>query len=271
MSEDKITDVRKYYNEHVEEEDRRLDNHPFEIPVTMHFIKRYLTPGASVFDVACGTGRIAEILLNKGYFVGLNDLSDQNIELVKKRFGTHRNIFFIECSDALESNRWENKSWDGIFIMGPLYHLISLERRLQILKMAFDNLKPGGYLFSSFMTRSGALVYGIKHNPEGVLYPDGAKKLWETGSDNRFVEDTEYFSNAYFVHPEEINPLIERAGFEPLHLAGAEGVFGERFELYHSMDESLQKAWMEFIIDNCEDNHLVQQSKHLLSVARKPE
>ena len=270
MNKDNIKDVRKYYNSHVNDEDRRLDEHPFEIPVTMHFVKKYLTPGDSVFDLACGTGRIAEILLNKGYFVGLNDLSDQNVELVKHRIGTHRSILFIERSDALESKRWTHKPWDCIFILGPLYHLISKDNRLEILNLAYENLKPGGYLFSSFMTRTGALVYGLKHNPEGILYHDGARKLWQTGTDNRFVEDTEYFTNAYFAHPEEINPMIESAGLTPLHLAGAEGVFGERFELYHSMNDNLKKAWLDFVIENCEDIHLIQQSKHLLSIAQKP-
>ena len=270
MNKDNIKDVRKYYNSHVNDEDRRLDEHPFEIPVTMHFVKKYLTPGDSVFDLACGTGRIAEILLNKGYFVGLNDLSDQNVELVKHRIGTHRSILFIERSDALESKRWTHKPWDCIFILGPLYHLISKDNRLEILNLAYENLKPGGYLFSSFMTRTGALVYGLKHNPEGILYHDGARKLWQTGTDNRFVEDTEYFTNAYFAHSEEINPMIESAGLTPLHLAGAEGVFGERFELYHSMNDNLKKAWLDFVIENCEDIHLIQQSKHLLSIAQKP-
>lgn len=270
MTKDNINEVRKYYDDHVLEEDRRLKEHPFEVPVTMYFVKKYLASGSSVFDAACGTGRIAGLLLNKGYYVGLNDLSGQNIKLVQKHLGAHRNVLFIERSDALESQRWTHKLWDSIFILGPLYHMISKERRLELLKLACKSLKPEGYLFSSFMTRTGAMVYGVKHNPEGVLYHDGAVKLWKTGTDNRFIEATDYFTNAYFSHPEEINPLIESAGLQPLHLAGAEGIFGERFELFHGLKDNLKKEWIQFIIEHCEDIHLVQQSKHLLSVAKKP-
>lgn len=271
MSESSTENVRDYYNEHSADEDRRLDEHPFEIPLTMHFVKKYLIPGNSVFDVACGTGRIASLLLNKGYYVGLNDLSDQNVKLVENRLASHQNVLFIDRSDALESKMWEHKPWDCIFVLGPLYHILSKERRLQMLEKAYEYLKPGGFLFSSYMTRTGALVYGLKHNPKGILFPDGAKKLWETGTDDRFVEGTEYFTHAYFAHPEEINPLIEKAGFVPLHLAGAEGFFGERFELYHSLDDHLKQEWINFVIENCEDDHLLQLSKHLLSVARKPQ
>jgi hypothetical protein len=34
MSKQTKNSVRNYYNEHVKEEDARLDEHPFEIPVT---------------------------------------------------------------------------------------------------------------------------------------------------------------------------------------------------------------------------------------------
>jgi hypothetical protein len=152
-----------------------------------------------------------------------------------------------------------------------MYHMISKEKRLDILKLAFEHLNPGGYLFSAFMTRVGALVYGLKHNPKGILYDDGAEKLWNTGTDDRFVEATEWFTHAYFSHPEEINPLIEKSGFKPLHLAGVEGIFGERFELYHNLNESLKERWMAFIIDHCEDLRMVHNAKHLLSIARKPD
>ncbi len=263
-------DVREYYNKHVEDEDSRLDNHPFEIPVMMEFVNRYLKKGDRLYDVACGTGRIAGVLLDKGFMMGLNDLSDKNIELVKQRAGDHPGVLFIKRGDAMERKTWDKGEWDGILMLGPMYHLISKENRSRMLELAFAHLKPGGYLFSAFMTRVGALVYGLKNNPKGILYPDGAKKLWETGSDESFVEATEWFTDAYFSHPEEINPLIEQAGLKPLHLAGVEGIFGERFELYHKLDEELQNRWMDFIIGHCEDSRMLQNAKHLLSIAQKP-
>ncbi len=191
--------------------------------------------------------------------------------MVKNRLQHNRDVLFIDNNDALNSNNWNKVKWDGILILGPLYHLQRKENRLKVLELAYRHVKPGGYVFSSFMTRIGAMVYGIKNNPKGILHPDGARLLWKTGTDKRFVEDTEYFVNAYFSQPEEINPLIEKAGLEPLHLAGVEGIFGERFELYHQLDENLKKPWMDFIIKHCEDKRMVYQAKHLLSVARKPE
>ena len=264
-------EVRAYYNEHVNDEDHRLDEHPFEIPVLMYYAAKYLSPGDNIFDVACGTGRIAQQLMRKGYFVGLNDLSDENIRLVKERLGTNRNLLFTERNDALESEGWKKKQWDAILILGPMYHIISESEKVKMLKMAYDNLKAGGHVFASFMTRTGAMIYGLKNNPKGILYPDGATLQWETGTDNRLVEGTEYFTHAHFVHPQEVDALITKAGLTPLHLAGVEGIFGERFELYHRLDDDLKKAWMDFVIKHTEDPHLLEHSKHLLSISQKPD
>jgi len=261
--------VRKYYNQHRAEEDKRLDYHVFEMPVTRHFINKYIPRGEKIFDASCGTGRYAEVLIHDGYKLGLNDLADNNIRIVKERLYNQPNILFIERAEALESKGWEKQEWDAVLLLGPLYHMISRQKRLALLSKAFDALRPGGFVFSAFMTRSAALVYGLKNNPEGISYPGGAERLWQTGSDNNFVEGTEAFTNAYFVHPSEVNPLMLEAHLKPLHLAGVEGVFGERFDLYHKLKPELKQKWREFIIRYCEDDEMVANSKHLLSVARK--
>lgn len=264
-----MDEVRKYYNGHLHEEDKRLKYHAFELPVTMHFLKQHLSRGAKIFDTACGTGHYAKALIKEGYYVGLNDLSEKNIELSKQRLDGNSKILFYERSDVLETNAWSKYEWDAIFILGPLYHMLSKEKRLRLLSLANKYLKPGGYLFASFMSRIGALVYGLKNNPEGILYRDGVRKLWKTGFDDSFIGSTESFVNAYFSSPDEIPPLFERAGLKILHLAGVEGIFGERFELFHGLNEELQKAWMDFIIDHCQEGEMICNSKHLLAVARK--
>ncbi len=86
--------VREYYEKHVSEEDRRLDENVFEIPLTMQYIERYLQPGSKILDIACGTGKYAGLLLAK----------------------------------------------------------------------AGKSLRIGGYVFSAFMSRTGAIVFPGGHN-----------------------------------------------------------------------------------------------------------
>ncbi|MGC9341900.1 MAG: class I SAM-dependent methyltransferase, partial [Bacteroidales bacterium] len=94
-----------------------------ELPVTLKFIQKYVKPGQKILDVACGTGRYAHILLNEGYLMGLNDLSQKNMDLTLKKTGDHPGIIHRSVSDALDSDIWDKEKWDAILILGPLYHL----------------------------------------------------------------------------------------------------------------------------------------------------
>lgn len=261
--------VKEYYNDHIYFEDKRLEWNELEIPVTMKYIEKYTFPGQKIFDVACGTGKYSKILLEKGYKLGINDLSDQNIKLSGKRLGDHQNLIHTSISDALDLKIPEKGTWDAVLVLGPLYHMTHPRNRLKMLQKASEFVKKKGYVFAAFMTRTAALIYGLKNNPEGILKANGVRKLWKNGHDRNFVESTEWFTNAYFSHPEEIFPLIREAGLKPLHLAGIEGVFGENMNLFHALEKNLQKKWTEFIMTHCEDIHMVNNSKHLLCVARK--
>lgn len=103
------------------------------------------------------------------------------------------------------------------------------------------------------MTRRGAAVYGLKYNPKGIGKGGGAEMLWTEGTDSQFVEGTENFSHIYFSDPKEITPLFQKAGIELLHLVGIEGIFGERFELFHRLSNENQQQWLKFIIDHREE------------------
>jgi SAM-dependent methyltransferase len=260
--------VKNYYNDHILFEDRRLEENVFELPLTLKYIERYVYPGDKILDISCGTGRYARSLLEKGYLLGLNDLSEKNMELTLERTDKHPNIILSTVSDALDSSIWNAEEWDAILMLGPLYHMIQKRKRLELLKKAQSSVKTNGWVYSAFMSRTAALLYGLKNNPDGIRKANGARKLWKTGTDDDFVEGTQWFTHAYFSFPEDIDPLITDAGLTPVHLAGVEGIFGENMGLFHSLDEELKQQWMDFIIEHCEDIHMVHSSKHLLSVSQ---
>ncbi|MFO7842898.1 MAG: class I SAM-dependent methyltransferase [Bacteroidales bacterium] len=260
--------VKEYYNTHSFFEDKRLDENEFEIPLTLKYIERYVKPGSKILDIACGTGNYAEKLLKKGYVLGLNDLSEQNMKLTRQKIKNNSNVIHLSVSDALNADIWEKETWDAILILGPLYHLTEKKNRLKMLQIAKKHVKKNGYIYSAFMSRTAAMLYGLKKNPEGIQEKQGAVSLWKTGADKNFVEGTEWFTNAYFSFPEEINPLISEAGLKPLHLIGIEGVFGENMQLYKNLTPIIKKKWFNFISHHCEDKHMLNYSKHYLSVSK---
>jgi len=260
--------VKEYYNTHSFFEDKRLDENEFEVPLTLNYIERYVKPGAKILDIACGTGNYAKILLEKGYILGLNDLSESNMELTRQKIKDNSHVIHMSVSNALDSEIWQKESWDAVLILGPLYHLTEKKNRIKILRKAKKHVKKNGIIYSAFMSRTAAMQYGLKNNPEGIQEKEGVFSLWETGTDENFVEGTEWFTNAYFSFPEEINPLIAESGLKPLHLVGIEGIFGENMQLYHNLNPSIKKKWFNFIRNHCEDKHLLNYSKHYLSVSK---
>ena len=263
--------VRDFYNQHYQEEDLRLNYHAFEVPITLYYIKKYLKPGSKILDLACGTGHYAERFIKEGYLVALNDLSDQNIQLVRERFSDVDQVLAIDQSAAIDTELWDLAKWDAVMMLGPLYHYYDVSRRKKLLNKANEKLKIGGLIYSAFMSRTGGLIFGMKHNPEGIFSQNGSKQLWEEGIGKHFVEDTDTFKNAhvYFSDPAEIYPLIKSTGFRQQHLVGIEGIFGERFDDYHRMDPSQKVAWLEFVQKHAEEPAMIYNSKHLLSVASK--
>jgi S-adenosylmethionine-dependent methyltransferase len=128
--------VKEYYNTHAFFEDKRLDENEFEIPFTLRYIERYVKPGAKILDIACGTGNYAEKLLKKGYLLGLNDLSENNIKLTRQKIKDNSNVLHLSVSDALNADIWEKETWDAILLLGPLYHFTEKKNRLKVLEMA---------------------------------------------------------------------------------------------------------------------------------------
>lgn len=269
MSTCKMKDVRDYYDHNREAEDARLESHSLEMPHTLHYIRKYVPQGARILDLACGTGHYAKVLAADGYRLGLNDLSPANTELCAKRLGSNPAVEFIHTGDARGFPFERYQKWGAILLLGPLYHMRQAERRLSLLKSCREALVPGGMLYSAFMSRAGALVFGIKHKPEAIISGNNVQDLWNKGHDDAFTEGTETFVHAQFDHPAEVNGLIRKAGLECLHLAGMEGVFGERFGLFNSLGPGIKEKWLEFVIRNGEDPAMLHASKHLLSVAQK--
>lgn len=107
----------------------------------MNDFGRYLSKGARVLDVGCGSGRDSNLLSHRGYEVTGIDLSSKLLAIGKKRFPQIR-----FANENLLHTSIENESFDGIWSHASLVHLESMEE----LRLAFSEfwriLKPNGVL-----------------------------------------------------------------------------------------------------------------------------
>ena len=169
--------IRAHYNADPQKEwDRLKKKHPYEKYITIRMMDRYIQPGCSILDIGGGPGHYSIHYARKGHPVTLLDLSDENVRFAKKKARQYGVKITALQGDALDLSRFRDDSFGAVFLMGPLYHLMNEESRIQAILEAKRVLKPGGYLFSSFILMFGGVIYGLRELQETILWPE--EQVW---------------------------------------------------------------------------------------------
>jgi len=146
------------YDAGVEEEYNRLTETPLreaEYQLIIELLDEYIHPGSVVIDIGSGPGRYAEHLLQRNCKVGVIDLSARSLKAFSARMENScisDNIIFNRVACATQLNWVDDSTADAILLMGPLYHLVSEEHRNLTLSHCRRILKPGGLLFTVFLS-----------------------------------------------------------------------------------------------------------------------
>ena len=197
---------------------------PIEFVRTKELLGRYLpTPPARVLDVGGASGRYASWLASQGYDVHLIDPVPLHIEQAEaaSRQGSH--AFTVELGDARELQHPDG-SVQAVLLMGPLYHLIDGDDRLVALREAARVTAPGGVVVVAAVSRFASLLDGLASSRLGepafreIVESDLASGVHENPSGH-----PEWFTTAYFHHPDELAEEVEAAGLRLEALLGVEG------------------------------------------------
>ena len=115
--------LNSFYNAY--DEDRRLEKSrhgQLEYAVTMHYIHRFLTPGAKVLEVGAGTGRYSIALAGEGTDVTSVELVEKNLAILREKSREMGNIRSYQ-GDAADLGRFADDTFDLTLVLGPLYNL----------------------------------------------------------------------------------------------------------------------------------------------------
>ena len=264
-----MNDIQNYYDMNTDMEWTRLaERHRTEFAVSFRAMKEYLPPPpASVLDVGGGPGRYAIALAIEGYSVTLADLSPANLEYAQARAeeagvslaGRHQ-------VNGTDLGRFDDRSFDSVLVMGPLYHLVVESERIQAMREAARVLKPGGTLFAAFITRFSPFRDSAQGYPEWIADNwEYALHLLETGAH----EVGRGFTEAYFAHPREVEPLLRAANLEPVIVIGCEGVVAGHESLINKLSGAAWERWVELNYRLGRDPATHGASDHLLAVGRR--
>ena len=266
---DDIRDIMEYYDADPLREDTRLERHQLEVDLTWRTLEKYLPRQGRLMEVGAATGRYTRELARRGYIVTAVDLSRGLLEVNRARLeaaGLAGQVTLMQA-DARDLSTVSAGDFDAVLMMGPFYHLVREEDRRIALRQAAARLKPGGVVFSAFISRLGIMGDLMKKMPGWIEDRAEVQSILREGRDPDHEPSGGF--RGYFATVEEIAPLHEALGFETLTLAGMEPAIGADDESYNCLEGDLRRLWLDLLEEISTEKNILAASRHLLYVGRK--
>ena len=261
--------IRKHYNtDPLKEWDRLQKRTPYEKYITTQMMDRYIRPGDTILDIGGGPGQYSVYYAKQGHAMTLLDLSDGNVRFAKKKARQYGVKITALQGNALDLSRFEDASFDAVFLMGPLYHLMEEESRMQAIREAKRVLKPGGYLFSSFILMFGGVIYGLRELPETILWPE-EQPLYEVAARDEGLS-FKAFTFAYMTTVRDAKQLLASVpGLETVTAFGQESILAPYRNILKRSPRKIRQAWFDYALRYCEKEDYLTHSEHLMIISRK--
>ncbi|HXX79448.1 MAG TPA: methyltransferase domain-containing protein, partial [Ktedonobacteraceae bacterium] len=104
---------------------------------------------------------------------------------------------------------------DVILMFGPLYHLIERVDRIKALQEAYRILRPGGLLLAVGISRFTSALDGMRQGfIKDPIFSQIVERDLRDGQHRNPNNNPEYFTTAFFHHPEELQAEVEESGFQ---------------------------------------------------------
>jgi SAM-dependent methyltransferase len=267
---DDVSDIAALYNSNPENENERLERHQLERDLTWRYFDQYLPPNGSILEIGAATGGYTIPLAKRGYTITAVDLSTKLLAVCRAKLiaeGLEQQVQLIEA-DARNLAHVTRHDFDAALLMGPLYHLVVEEDRKLALQQVYDRLRPGGVLFTAFISRYGILGDVMRDIPGSIEDQADVRSLMKKGK--RPDDAPRGGFRAYFATVEEIPSLHEAIGFETLVLAGVEPAISADDESYNRLEGTQRQLWQDLLFKISTEPSMIGASRHLLYVGRKP-
>ena len=256
--------LEEYYNSR-DEEKRLLSQHgQVEYLTTMKYIHECLSCFAfpSILEVGAGTGRYSVALAKEGYSVTALELVEHNLDVLKSKLDGTEPITAVQ-GNALDLSAFRDNSFDVTILLGPMYHLYTLEDKIQALSEAVRVTKPGGYILVAYCMNEPTIiqyVFMANHLKDVMEINTLLTEDWHCKS-----EPKEIFE---LVRTEDISLLNSKFPLDRIKLVATDGAAHYLSELIDEMDQYTFTKWMEYHFATCERQDLIGASNHTLDILK---
>lgn len=247
-----------------DEEGRLLSKHgQVEFLTTMRYIQKYLRPGMRVLEIGAATGRYSHTLARQGYRVDAVELVQHNIDIFNTLTQPGEKIA-IRQGNAKDLSCFEDDTFDMTLLLGPMYHLFTVEDQLQALSEAIRVTKKGGIICAAYCGNDATMVqycFG-----RGMLKEQRYKDLVDFKTFKASSDPAELFQ---LYRREDIDALMENFSAERLHFIGTDMATNYMRSCIDEMDDEFFQIYLKYHFTICERADMVGASHHFLDVFRK--
>lgn len=229
-----------------------------EFLTTMHYIEKYLQPGAKVLDIGAGAGEYSLHLADMDCDVTALEMAEANIEAFRRKIRPGQKIDLMQ-GNALDLSRFADDTFDIVLLMGPLYHLRSEADRQRAIAEAKRVCKPGGVMFFAFISNDMVILTEFAcYNP--AYFADGRYDCTTFK-----VEDWPFV----FATVESARRMLADGGIHVCREVASDGVSELLAEKINALDEAGFAQYMRYHLYCCEKKEMLGRSSHLLFIAHK--
>lgn len=256
--------LKEFYETHCDE-DARLRSRcgMVEFLTTMRYIERYLKQGDKVLEIGAGTGRYSHALAQKGYAVDAVELLEHNIE------GFRRNtrpgeLVTIRQGNALDLGEFGDDTYDITLLLGPMYHLYTVEEQRRALTEALRVTRPGGVVFAAYC---GSDATAIQYCFVRGMFKEPQHRALVDPVTFKLASDPPHL---FALHRrEDIDGLMDGLPEERLHFVGTDMATGYMRDTVDQMDDEMYELYLKYHFATCERPDLVGASNHFLDIFRR--
>jgi ubiquinone/menaquinone biosynthesis C-methylase UbiE len=266
-------DIESYYRLGLERGRLAEAGGGLEFVRTRELLARFLpAPPAVVIDVGGGAGVYAVPLAAEGYEVHLLDPISLHVEQAITAARAEGTTLAGAVVGDARRLPYPDAGAHAALLLGPLYHLTERADRLAALREARRVLRPGGVLaaaaISRFASTFDGLARGFLADPR---FEDVVQGDVRDGRHRNPAPEArpEWFTTAYFHHPEELGRELEDGGFSVEAVLAVEGPAAFRPELDAWLTEPDRRRALLRAVRRVEaEPSLLGASAHLLAVGR---
>ena len=264
--------IIEYYDRTPEES--RLEQGAFRLEQerTRELLQRFMPPPpAIVVDVGGAAGAYALWLAEAGYAVHLLDRTPRLVAEARRRSqDAHRPLVSCRVGDARALDLSSGMA-DVVLLLGPLYHLTDPADRAQALRESARLLRPGGLLFASAISRWASALDGLARELlTDASFTTIVEQDLRTGQHRNPTGRADYFTTAYFHHPDELAVEVKTAGLDLAGVFGIEGPGWILSDVVERMADPIRREVLLRVAGMVETGaHVMGTSAHLLAVARR--